>query len=74
MAHHYEFVRSSVGRTAQVDIQAKTNKDGTLSITFPSPYGEWEEKDRITLFDFEGNLHARIVLGPKQPKAIKANR
>jgi hypothetical protein len=71
---HYEYVRSPIGRTAQVDIKAKSQKDGSLSVTFPFLDGKWEKGDLIVLSDSAVNRrHQYENLGVGQSKVIKAN-
>jgi hypothetical protein len=72
--YYYEYVRSPVGRTEQVDIKAESKKDGSLSITFPFFDGKWEKGDRVAWFDPKGNRCGSFECsGPEQSKSIRAN-
>jgi hypothetical protein len=53
----YTYVRSPIGVEAPVDIKARQNEDGSLSVTFPFPDNKWEKGDRIELIDSTGRSH-----------------
>lgn len=53
----YAFVRSPVGRDTPVDLKAKRESNGILSVIFPFPEGKWEAGDRIELIDSAGRSH-----------------
>ena len=50
----FSYVRSPINGTASVDIRAKQEKDGGLSVTFPFPNNKWEKGDTVELIDSNG--------------------
>jgi hypothetical protein len=73
--YYYEYVRSPLGRSDKVDIEAKPRRDGSLSITFPFLDGKWEKGDRIERFDSYGIRHGSTeCLGLELPETLGMGR